>query len=213
MLKKNCIIFVLSLLIANSFIMSQDSQDSVQCEVTKCSCNNRPKPKPKPANSRSDAVDANENLGMTGQEESADLDEAVTCSKCGCGAKPNRPKPANKPNNRDVNSGEVIHLESRDEFSSLVANASGPVVVKFFGTWCPPCRALAPVFKQVASEFKNKAVFIEIDVDKFDDLCEQWNVRSYPTLIFFNDGKKVTENVGGMRADQLRKLVSSTFKI
>lgn len=185
----------------------------IKTDIEKCGCAAKPKPTAKPI--------------ITPKKNAEDIDIKTDIEKCGCAAKPKpTPKPIITPKkniiettksvttkNIDTKSSEpVIHLESNEQFESLVINNSGPVIVKFFGTWCPPCKALAPIFKQAATEFKNKVTFVEIDVDKFESLCDKWNVASYPTLLFFKDGKKICSQSGSMRAEQLRQKINSSFK-
>lgn len=84
-------------------------------------------------------------------------------------------------------------ITTKAELDELLSNSDKPVVVKFFATWCPPCRALAPIYKASAGELSHKAYFAEIDIDKFADKdhLESFDVQSIPTIILFKNGKEM----------------------
>ena len=86
---------------------------------------------------------------------------------------------------------EITTKASLDE---LLSNTDKPVVVKFFATWCPPCRALKAAYEANANALSHKAYFAEVDVDKFDNksaLTETYGVQSFPTIIFFKNSEEV----------------------
>ncbi|MBE5800266.1 MAG: thioredoxin [Clostridiales bacterium] len=77
-----------------------------------------------------------------------------------------------------------------------------PVLVDFWATWCGPCRMIAPVIEEVASEFEGRAVVGKVDVDEEPGLAQRFGVMSIPTLIVMKGGKVVEQAVGARgRAD------------
>lgn len=83
-----------------------------------------------------------------------------------------------------------------NEFQEKVVNASTPVLVDFFATWCGPCKMMAPVLDEVSSEVAGKAAVYKVDVDKDPQLAQQFGIMSVPTMIVFKGGKPVNQFVG-----------------
>lgn len=85
---------------------------------------------------------------------------------------------------------------STSEFQEKVLQASTPVLVDFFATWCGPCKMMAPVLDEVSSEVTGKAAVYKVDVDKDPQLAQQFGIMSVPTMIVFKGGKPVNQFVG-----------------
>nr|WP_275556947.1 thioredoxin [Anaerotardibacter muris] len=85
---------------------------------------------------------------------------------------------------------------TEEQFQTKVLGASEPVMVDFFATWCGPCKMLAPVLEEVASEVAGKASVYKVDIDREIELAQAYNVQSVPTLIVFKDGQPVQQMVG-----------------
>ena len=83
-----------------------------------------------------------------------------------------------------------------DEFDAAVLKSSLPVVVDFFATWCPPCKALAPILDRVAGGYAGKAAFVKINTEEAPDLAARYGIRGVPTLVFVKDGKTASTMVG-----------------
>ena len=99
-------------------------------------------------------------------------------------------------------SDTITHL-TNSTFSEVVASADRPVVVDFWATWCKPCLAIAPILEEIAAEYGDKVLVAKIDVDENADTARQFDVRSIPTLIVFEDGQPTNRITGG-RSQLLR---------
>lgn len=86
------------------------------------------------------------------------------------------------------------------DFETQVEKADGLTVVDFWATWCAPCRMIAPVLDQLASQYAGKARVMKLDVDSNVRTASRFNVRSIPTMLFFKDGKLVDQVVGADKA-------------
>ncbi len=82
------------------------------------------------------------------------------------------------------------------EFEAKVLKSDTPVLVDFWAAWCGPCRALAPVVDQVASENQGKLKVMKMDVDKNNQMPGRYGIRGIPALLVFKDGKVVEQIVG-----------------
>lgn len=90
----------------------------------------------------------------------------------------------------------MSEIISSAEFQSKVLQATEPVLVDFFATWCGPCKMLAPTLDAVAAEVAGRAKVYKVDVDQSPDVAAQYGVMSVPTLILFKGGQPVKQTVG-----------------
>lgn len=94
------------------------------------------------------------------------------------------------------------------DFSGKVEDGKGLSVVDFTATWCGPCKALAPVVEELASEYAGKVSFFKLDVDKNQPIAQKYMVRSIPTLIFFKNGKVVDSVIGALPKRKLVEVIA-----
>ena len=90
----------------------------------------------------------------------------------------------------------MSEIISSAEFQTKVLQATEPVLVDFFATWCGPCKMLAPTLDAVAAEVAGRAKVYKVDVDQSPDVAAQYGVMSVPTLILFKGGQPVKQMVG-----------------
>lgn len=104
----------------------------------------------------------------------------------------------------------VRSIRSAHEFDRLLQKHGSetglPVVVDFYSDSCGPCRMMAPIFKKVAEEFVDKAVFVKVDTNAQYELSGRYQIRSLPTFQWFVAGKKWNEAKGGIGEGPLRQM-------
>lgn len=94
-------------------------------------------------------------------------------------------------------------------FEQEVLRNDKPVLVDFWATWCGPCRMVAPVVEQIASEYSEKLQVAKLDVDQNPDVAMKYGIMSIPTLMIFRDGKIAQRMVGYMPKETMKKYVDS----
>ncbi len=98
----------------------------------------------------------------------------------------------------------------KGNFKTLIQDTR-PVLVDFYADWCGPCKMLAPILKEVASELGDQARVIKIDVDKNQELAAQYQVRGVPTLILFRDGEQLWRTSGLMQKQDLLSKIKAAL--
>lgn len=81
-------------------------------------------------------------------------------------------------------------------FEQEVVNSDKPVIVDFWAVWCGPCRMIAPIMEEFASEYDGKVKIAKVDVDNNPNVAVKFGIRSIPTVLFFKDGKIVEQVIG-----------------
>ena len=96
---------------------------------------------------------------------------------------------------------------SDDSFAEDVLGSNTPVLVDFWATWCGPCRMVAPVLEEIASEKAGALTVAKLDVDANPTTARDFQVVSIPTLILFKNGQPVKRIVGAKgKAALLREI-------
>ena len=108
---------------------------------------------------------------------------------------------------------KYINKMSKSSFEKL-KNSDKPILIDFKADWCGPCKAFAPVLKEVKKELGDKIRIIKIDVDKNTNLLKQVKIMGVPTIMIFCKGKEYF-NAPGVQSktwiiDKLNSILSET---
>ncbi len=94
---------------------------------------------------------------------------------------------------------------TNDTFDHEVLEAALPVLVEFYGSYCPPCRALAPLLEELAVELNGRAKIVKVDVTAEESLSRDFEITAVPTLIVFERGRVVARMLGVQSKERLRE--------
>ncbi len=107
---------------------------------------------------------------------------------------------------------EFIFEATDETFDAEVLKHQGAVLVDFWAEWCGPCKALAPVLDDLASEFKERIKVVKVNVDESPNSPQTYKVRGIPTLVFFKNGQQVDQLVGNQPRDAIRGVIEKVVK-
>ena len=96
-------------------------------------------------------------------------------------------------------------------FKSEVTDSAIPVLVDFWAPWCGPCKMIAPVLEEIASEYDAKIKVVKINIDENQTTPSNFGVRSIPTLILFKDGQEVEKIIGAQSKENLKQMIDKSL--
>ena len=103
---------------------------------------------------------------------------------------------------------EGISTLTDSTFDEEIAGSADVVIVDFWAEWCGPCKMIAPILEEIATEQAGKLTVAKLNVDDNPDAARRFEVMSIPTLIVFKDGQPVRRLIGAKGKGQLLEELS-----
>ena len=107
-------------------------------------------------------------------------------------------------------SDAITHV-SDASFEEDVLKSDAPVLVDFWAAWCGPCKMIAPVLDELATEYGDKVKICKMDVDANKETPGKFNIRGIPTLMIFKGGNAEGTKVGALSKTQLKEFIDSAL--
>lgn len=104
----------------------------------------------------------------------------------------------------------VKHLNDAN-FKKEILESNTVALVDFWAPWCGPCKMIAPFVEEIAKEYSGKVTVGKVNVDESSQIASQYGIMSIPTIIFFKNGKIMSQHVGAVSKADLKKLVEENI--
>ncbi|MHB1660561.1 MAG: thioredoxin [bacterium] len=106
---------------------------------------------------------------------------------------------------------EKVLAFTDSNFDTEVLKSDKPVLVDFWAVWCAPCRAVAPIIDEVASDYDGKIKVGKVNVDENQVVPGKYGIRGIPTVILFNKGQVVDQIVGAAPKASFKQMIDKAI--
>ncbi|MEZ5543227.1 MAG: thioredoxin TrxA [Pseudomonadota bacterium] len=107
-------------------------------------------------------------------------------------------------------SDNILQL-SDDSFEQDVIKSSEPVLVDYWAEWCGPCKMIAPILEEIATEYNGRIKVAKLNIDDNPQTPPKYGIRGIPTLMLFKDGNVEATKVGALSKSQLTAFIDSNI--
>lgn len=107
-------------------------------------------------------------------------------------------------------SDRIVHVTDQT-FEKEVLKGDGPVLVDYWAEWCGPCKMIAPVLDEIATEYSGRVKVAKLNIDENPITPPKYGIRGIPTLMLFKNGNVEATKVGAVSKSQLTAFLDSNI--
>lgn len=107
-------------------------------------------------------------------------------------------------------SEKIVHTTDA-EWETDVLKSDKPVLVDYWAEWCGPCKMIAPILDEIATEYGDKLKICKIDIDANQETPPKYGIRGIPTLMLFKNGDVAATKIGALSKSQLAAFIDSNL--
>ena len=104
----------------------------------------------------------------------------------------------------------IVHI-SDDSFEEEVLQSEQPVLIDYWADWCGPCKMIAPVLDEIATEYSDRLKVVKLNIDDNPQTPPKYGIRGIPTLMVFKDGQVEATKVGAVSKAQLTAFLDDSL--
>ncbi len=107
-------------------------------------------------------------------------------------------------------SDSIVFLTD-ESFQNEVIESAEPVLVDYWAEWCGPCKMIAPILTEIASEYQGKIKVAKLNIDENPQTPPKYGIRGIPTLMLFKDGNVEATKVGALSKSQMTAFIDTNL--
>lgn len=111
----------------------------------------------------------------------------------------------------DQNYIDKIEDPVSQKIFDTIKSSNKPVIIDCFGTYCPPCKMMKPIFEKVSHEYQNDYTFLEVDIQQAPLFAQTYSIQAVPTFLFIKDNQVIDQHAGALPEAAFRKKIAEVF--